>query len=227
VGSRDVALGKLETIRPQSYVRTRNFYDGDVTRLSPYISHRLVWLTEVYDAAITKTDNPTKIEKFIQELAWREFWQHVLAHSPELAWTDAEAYKTGFDRSDYADKLPEDIRKGETELASINHFIRDLLDTGYMHNHTRMYLASYIVHFRRVKWQVGAQWFLSHLLDADIASNNLSWQWVASTFSHKPYIFNLENVQKYCGDSVNCLPEDNSIIDASYDELSNRLFPNK
>ena len=64
-----------------------------------------------------------------------------------------------------------------------------------MHNHARMYLASYVVHFRRVRWQAGAEWFLTHLLDGNEASNNFSWQWVASTLSQKPYIFNLENVQ--------------------------------
>jgi deoxyribodipyrimidine photo-lyase len=89
-----------------------------------------------------------------------------------------------------------------------------------------MYLASYVVHFRRIKWQVGARWFLKHLLDGDLASNNFSWQWVASTFSNKPYIFNLENINKYFGKLVDTAPNLNKPINASYEELHKKLFPN-
>jgi len=123
--------------------------------------------------------------------------------------------------------LPYDIEQGETGIACIDHFIQDLLQTGYMHNHTRMYVASYVVHFRRVKWQAGARWFLRHLLDGDPASNNFSWQWVASTFAHKPYFFNLDNVAKYCGNQVDCSPAHNQALDASYEQLEARLFPHK
>jgi deoxyribodipyrimidine photo-lyase len=95
-----------------------------------------------------------------------------------------------------------------------------------MHACSWMYLASYDVHFRRIRWQAGAKWFLQHLLDGDVASNNLSWQWVASTFSHKPYIFNLENVDKYFSKQVDTTPHRNQLLDASYEELQLRLFPN-
>jgi deoxyribodipyrimidine photo-lyase len=90
-----------------------------------------------------------------------------------------------------------------------------------------MYVASYIVHFRRIKWQAGANWFLQHLLDGDEASNNFSWQWVASTFSNKPYIFNLENVDKYFSGQVDTSAENNQLLNFSYDVLSQRLFPYK
>ena len=107
------------------------------------------------------------------------------------------------------------------------HFIKDFLKTGYMHNHARMYVASYVVHWRRIKWQAGAKWFLHHLLDGDPASNNLSWQWVASTFGNKPYIFNLENVRKYSLQDVDTSPENNQEINDSYENLTTRLFPQK
>ena len=87
-----------------------------------------------------------------------------------------------------------------------------------------MYLASYVVHFRRIKWQAGAYWFLEHLIDGDEASNNLSWQWVASTFSNKPYIFNLENLSKYFGKIVDCSSENNQILDKTYQQLNSILF---
>jgi len=66
-----------------------------------------------------------------------------------------------------------------------------------LHNHARMWLASYLVHLRKVHWRVGADWMYGHLLDGDIASNYLSWQWVAGTGSSKPYLFNADNVEKF------------------------------
>ena len=225
-GGRLAAEERLLKIDPIAYGRTRNYGDGKVTRLSPYIHHGIVSLNEVRNRAIKLSEDPSKIEKFLQELAWRDFWQMVLTQHPEWAWQDAEPYKTGFEPSDYADDLPEDIREGKTGVACLDAFIYELITTGYIHNHARMYLASYVVHFRRIKWQAGASWFLHHLLDGDVASNNFSWQWVASTFSSKPYIFNLENVHRYFGNLVDTSPERNKILDASYEELHQRLFPN-
>jgi deoxyribodipyrimidine photo-lyase len=110
-------------------------------------------------------------------------------------------------------------------------FIAELHSSGWLHNHARMWLAAYLVHWRRIRWQAGAQWFLRHLLDGDPASNNLSWQWVASSFSHKPYIFNRANLERfsggrYCGDcpragrggAAGCP------FEASYEDLQTRLF---
>ena len=88
-----------------------------------------------------------------------------------------------------------------------------------------MYVAAYVVHWRRIKWQAGAKWFLHHLLDGDPASNNLSWQWVASTFANKPYFYNLENVSKYAAPGLNVASEDNVPLAYSYDELDSILFP--
>jgi len=210
-------------VRPSDYSRTRNFYDGAVTRLSPYIRHGLTKKDAIANLALRDYAKSTS-EKFLQELAWGEFWKVAADQLSFDLWTDIEPYKTGFESNDYADELPADIAKAETPNACINHFINDLTDTGYVHNHARMYLAAYVVHFRRVKWQAGARWFMTHLLDADIASNNLSWQWVASTFSHKPYIFNLDNVEKYCGRQVNCRIEANPELAATYEILSQRLF---
>jgi deoxyribodipyrimidine photo-lyase len=163
--------------------------------------------------------------KLIQELAWRDFWQRVAASHPNWLWTDVEPYKTGFIANDYSGFLPEDILTGNTKVSCINTFIKELINTGYVHNHARMYLASYIVHFRRIKWQIGAAWFLKHLIDGDEASNNFSWQWIASTFSNKPYIFNLENVNKYFGSYVDTSPQNNFILDKSYERLAVDLFP--
>ena len=225
-GGRQKAKRKLSAIEPIDYARTRNFGDGKITRLSPYIHHGIMSLNEVRNHALIQCSEPVQISKFIQELAWRDFWQHVLAQHPQWAWEDIEPYKTGFAAQDYADLLPEDINNGKTGVACIDAFIHELTATGYIHNHARMYLASYLVHFRRIKWQVGARWFLQHLLDGDVASNNLSWQWVASTFSHKPYIFNLENVDKYFSKQVDTSPLKNQPLHVSYETLQAKLFPN-
>jgi deoxyribodipyrimidine photo-lyase len=225
-GGRQRAEMKLAKIEPVSYAETRNFGDGKITRLSPYIHHGILSLNAVRNHALTKSGNPGEITKFIQELAWRDFWQRALAANPNWAWNDIETYKTGFTAQDYSDVLPEDIALGETGIACMDAFIKELVYTGYIHNHARMYLASYLVHFRLIKWQVGARWFLRHLLDGDLASNNLSWQWVASTFSTKPYIFNLENVDKYFGKLIDTSPLANKPLNASYEELQIRLFPN-
>lgn len=197
---------RLAAINPIEYARSRNFGDGHVTRLSPHIHHGVLSLNEVRNHALSLCSQPVQITKFIQELAWRDFWHRVLKAHPNWAWEDVEPYKTGFKSQDYADSLPADIAEGNTGVACIDAFIHELIDTGYIHNHARMYLASYIVHFRRIKWQPGAHWFQKHLLDGDVASNNLSWQWVASTFSNKPYIFNLENVDRYFGKLVDTSP---------------------
>ncbi len=225
-GGRQKAEMKLANIEPIVYSRTRNHGDGNITRLSPYIHHGILSLNEVRNYALTKCTEPVQITKFIQELAWRDFWQRALVMYPNWAWEDIEPYKTGYSAQDYADILPDDIVQGKTGVACIDAFIQELIHTGYIHNHARMYLASYVVHFRRIKWQAGAKWFLHHLLDGDLASNNLSWQWVASTFSHKPYIFNLENVDKYFGKQIDTTPLSNQILHASYESLNARLFPN-
>lgn len=224
-GGHEAAQQTLQQVDALKYGTTRNFGDGKVTRLSPYIHHGVLSLNEVRNAALHTCSQPEQISKFIQELAWRDFWQRVAHQHPDWIWHDIEPYKTGFKAADYAETLPDDIATGTTGVACIDAFIHDLIQTGYVHNHARMYLASYVVHFRRIKWQAGAQWFLEHLLDGDEASNNLSWQWVASTFSNKPYIFNLENVAKYFGTLVDTTPENNHVLNASYETLSKQLFP--
>ncbi len=226
IGGSEQAYKTLSEIDPVGYGKTRNFGNGKITRLSPYIHHGIISLNEVRNFALKSNPNIKQTEKFIQELGWRDFWQRIAAQHPDWIWCDVEEYKTGFSFSDYSENLPEDILNAQTNVACINFFIEELLNTGYLHNHARMYLASYIIHFRRIRWQTGAFWFLQHLLDGDEASNNFSWQWVASTFSNKPYIFNLENVEKYFSGLVDTSPENNQPLDANYEELIERLFPN-
>lgn len=116
----------------------------------------------------------------------------------------------------YTTELPADIREGRTGVPVVDRAVRELYATGTLHNHARMWLASYVVHLRKLHWRAGADWLYAHLLDGDLASNHLSWQWVAGTGSSKPYLFNADNVARYA-------PADwhspGSVVDTSYATL--------
>ena len=228
-GGRTAALVALHAIQPQAYERSRNFLSGKVTRLSPYLRHGVLTLAEVRDFALSTVRDPEYAGKLINEFAWRDYWQRLYFQLGEGIWQDREAYKTGFKASQYAPEMPSTVINGTTSLVCIDSFSRDLQEAGYLHNHSRMWMAAYLVHWLRVRWQASARWFLEHLLDGDPASNNLSWQWVASTFSSKPYLFNRENLQRFT-DNVYCKQCPHATakscpFDASYEELTDRLFP--
>ena len=225
-GGRNAAEAMLQRINPERYAATRNHLNGAVAMLSAYLRHGVLTLAEVRRIALQRAG--AKAEKLVQELAWRDYWQRVYARIGDGVWKDRESYKTGWRPVDYQSELPADIADGATGLNCMDRFAAELQQTGYLHNHARMWLAAYVIHFRRVQWQVGAAWFLEHLLDGDPASNNLSWQWVASTFAVKPYYFNRDNLEqftdgKYCRDCQHY--RQGCPFEATYDELQSRLFP--
>jgi deoxyribodipyrimidine photo-lyase len=231
---RRAAEQRLAAIDPARYGASRNHLDGSVTGLSPYIRHGVLTLAEVRDAVFTRLarlETPSQRrragERLIAELGWRDYWQRLGRQLGEGIWHDREPLRTGHPPASYAPELPSDIATAATGLACIDAFAVDLQQTGWLHNHARMWLAAYVVHWRRVRWQAGARWFLEHLLDGDPSSNNLSWQWVASSFSHKPYIFNRDNLERY-GAGRHCstcpLNRRGCPFEASYEELHQRLF---
>ena len=224
-GGRQAAVERLQAIDPVAYGRSRNHVGGAVTRLSPWLRHGVLSLAEVRDAALDRVRERSQAEKLISELGWRDYWQRVYAARPEAIWEDLEP-PAAVARGQQSDHLPADVAAGTTGMACVDAFSRRLTQTGWLHNHERMWLASWLVHTRGVSWQAGAGWFLEHLLDADPASNNFSWQWVAGTFANKPYIFNRENLERYtdgrhCRD---CPVAGRCDVEGSYDELSDRLF---
>ncbi|MDB9487095.1 FAD-binding domain-containing protein [Dolichospermum circinale CS-537/01] len=226
-GGRKAAEEGLREIDPVAYAKTRNFLDGNVTKLSAYIRHGVLSLGEIREYVLKRVDNPNDANKLIQELAWRDYWQRLYVKLGSRIWQNQEEYKTGYLPADYTAKLPEDITTGTTGLVCIDSFSQELRTTGYLHNHIRMWLAAYIIHWRRVEWQAGAKWFLQHLLDGDPASNNMSWQWVASTFSHKPYFFNRENLERYTKGVYchQCPYLGKCDFEGSYEQIEQRLFP--
>lgn len=225
-GGRAEALCRVRAMEPREYARTRNFLDGAVTGLSAHLRHGCVTLAECRDAAVAIVDRDEDAQKLVQELAWRDYYQRVYGEIGEGVWRDLEAWKTGREAGSYSRAMPEEVVRGSTGLACIDAFVRGLVETGSMHNHARMWFASYLVHWRAVHWSAGASFFLAHLLDADVASNNLSWQWVASTFSHKPYIFNRDNLERFTGGvhCAACASAGECPFDAPYEELERRLF---
>ncbi len=225
-GGRREAERLLGGMAPAQYGFNRNYLEGNVTRLSPYIRHGIVTLKQAKDLAFARVRDRLHAAKFVTELAWRDYWQRLYAVMGRGIWEDREEMKTGLPAGAYAAVLPEEIREGQTGLACMDAFVVELRETGYLHNHARMWFAAYVVHFQRVKWQAGARFFLTHLLDGDPASNNLSWQWVASTFSHKPYFFNRENLEKYTGGKYckQCELRGRCEFEGSYEELEEKLF---
>jgi deoxyribodipyrimidine photo-lyase len=227
VGGRKAAQTALQKIDSVRYAQTRNFFTGAVTRLSPYIRYGVLSLREIRDYILDQVQHQDDATKLINELGWRDYWQRLYVKLGDEIWKDQEEYKTGYTVAEYAPELPQNIREGTTDRVCIDSFSHDLKETGYLHNHARMWLAAYIVHWRRIRWQAGAKWFLEHLLDGDPASNNMSWQWVASTFSHKPYFFNRENLERYTKGVYcqKCPLYGHCDFEGSYEELEQRLFP--
>ncbi|KRH97295.1 MULTISPECIES: FAD-binding domain-containing protein [Cylindrospermopsis] len=226
-GGRKAAVEQLEKVNAVLYAKTRNYLTGAVTRLSPYIRHGVLSLREVREYILNTVENSEDGSKLINELGWRDYWQRLYMKLGKGIWENQEEYKTGYHRGDYSHTLPEDIQEGKTGLVCIDSFSQELRVTGYLHNHIRMWLASYIIHWRKIQWQAGAKWFLQHLLDGDPASNNMSWQWVASTFSHKPYFFNRENLERYTKGVYcsRCPLYGKCVFEGSYEDLQSTLFP--
>jgi deoxyribodipyrimidine photo-lyase len=213
--TRTAALARLAAVRPAAYASSRNRLDGAVTALSPYLTHGLLSLPEVAASVAARQALPIE-HKLVQELGWREFFQHVWQHHGEAIF---ESLHTGpRPDADYLPALPDDIRQARTGVPVIDAAVRTLYATGWLHNHARMWLASYVIHVRGVHWRAGADWLVAHLLDGDLASNHLSWQWIAGTGSHKPYLFNAENVARYTA-GLPGWASPGSVIDTDYATL--------
>ena len=217
-GGRSNALAKLHSIDAQSYARNRNFTNGAVTHLSPYLRYGCLSLNETF--AAVKAKFGLVGENLFMQLAWRDFWRQVWYANGDAIFSEMEAPKVGIG---YA-PLNDFVKQGKTGLPCIDAFVDELLSTGYMHNHARMWFASYVVHHLKVDWRDAADWFESKLLDGDFASNHLSWQWVTSTFSAKPYYFNKENLSRFTGEKYCIGCNAKCPFDTDYETLKERLF---
>lgn len=200
-GGRPAALERLDLLDPVAYAASRNLVDGPVTRLSPWIRHGVLSLAEVRDRALAAAGSSKGAEKLVSELAWRDYWRRVQEALGERILEPIEAARPPLVPREGT--IPADVRSASTGLPCIDAFARRLVSSGWLHNHERLWFAAWLVHVRGVDWRAGADWFLEHLLDGDPASNHLSWQWVAGTFSAKPYLARRATIEG-CTDGRHC-----------------------
>jgi deoxyribodipyrimidine photo-lyase len=219
VGGRHVALEALRKYTFAGYGR-RNFVDANISRLSPYLRHGMLSILEVADHA-RQTVRGRERDEFLKQLSWREFFGLVLEQEGEAVFENLEPPKYPVR---WTAELPDDIREARTGLPCVDAWVSDLIGDGYMTNHERLWFAAYVTHFRKVDWKAGFRFFREHLLDGDIASNGLSWQWVASTFSNKPYFMNQENIAKYSNDRWCRTCRADCPFRKSYEQLEVDLF---
>ena len=180
-----------------SYQSSRNYdLDGKQTtsRLSESISAGILSEMDVIDCA-KRFNISMKNNKFIEEIFWRVYFRGYFETHPSV-WTH---YIKNLDS--HFQKLPKyyDIAlRGETEIECFNAWVNQLKETGYLHNHTRMWFASIWIFTLDLPWELGADLFMRYLNDADEASNTLSWRWVAGLHtSKKPYVARASNIFKY------------------------------
>lgn len=185
-------LEKLSLINPISYGRTRNHIEGDVTRISPYLTHGVISLPFVRDVVLKKYSTKDSYT-FIFELAWREFFQRVYDEEEGAIFHDLKSEQRGVLRKG----LPEVILNSATGIVGIDTAYKLLYATGYMHNHARMWSAMLLTNIGHYAWWDVSRHLYYYLLDGDKASNTLSWQWVAGSFSSKQYFANQEMINKF------------------------------
>ena len=192
-----------------NYAKSRNFINGSVSMLSPYISRGLLSTKIVVDYLSSKHSSLNKFEKFIQELAWRDYWQIVWKYkniNNDIKREQSDVRQFG---------IPTSILSASTGIEAIDKSINSLYETGYVHNHARMYIASIICNIAKCHWKLPALWFYYHLLDGDWGSNALSWQWVSGTNSSKKYYANQSNINLFCHTN-----QKNTFLDLDYDKLT-------
>ena len=221
--TRKGALDQLDAFIPFAgrYARDRNHVlpgHTNVSKLSPAIRHRLILESECAAAPLRRYAAST-VEKFTQEVYWRRHWKNWLSLRPQV-WTDYldELAVLQNDPSMEATRArAAHCEAGQSSIAVMNHFARELIATGYLHNHARMWFAGWWIHIERLPWQLGADFFLRHLLDGDPASNTLSWRWVAGLQTPgKTYLPRRSNLEKY-------LP--NEVLEAHHEGLEQLEHP--
>jgi deoxyribodipyrimidine photo-lyase len=206
--SRSAGLSRTAAFIAQSlthYSKARNFDFGptrrsNVSLLSPYIRHRLVLEQELLDATLQR-HSLTSARKFVQEIFWRTYFKGWLEQRPDV-WLDYRASVARLIKS--LDSDPDLLKRysaavgGRTGIDCFDAWVGELAQTGYLHNHARMWFASIWIFTLRLPWPLGADLFLRHLIDGDPASNTLSWRWVAGLHTKgKTYLALSTNIARY------------------------------
>lgn len=201
---------RVDKINPIEYNSTRNYKNGAVSYLSPYISRGIISTKQIIERLKEKGFNSYEYAKFEQELAWREFWQRFWQVKGDLIYTDLKHQQSPIKHHN----SPTFLNTDTSGIEVIDEEIAQLKSSGYMHNHMRMYLASIVCNVGQYHWKSPADWMYYHLLDGDVASNYLSWQWVAGTNSNKKYIANQDNINNFFESN-----QKGTFLDTSYESL--------
>ncbi|MFN3577373.1 MAG: FAD-binding domain-containing protein [Tabrizicola sp.] len=202
--TRAAGLARLADFLPRAgrdYAALRNLDlpgHPHVSTLSPWLRHRLVTEEEVIDAILRA--HPRGAEKFLTEVWWRTYWKGWLELRPGIWTAYRQGLAAGLNRLAAEPGLAaraEAAMTGDTGIDGFDHWARELVATGYLHNHARMWFASIWIFTLRLPWELGADFFLRHLLDGDPASNTLSWRWVAGLHTPgKTYLATADNIAR-------------------------------
>lgn len=174
------------------YKMGRNFpAQSHISRLSPYLHWGQISPNTAWYAARALGENDD-IDHFCSELGWREFSYSLLYNFPTLP---SKNFQSKFDAFPWKknDQYLDAWRKGKTGVPIVDAGMRELWQTGYMHNRVRMIVASYLVKNLRIDWREGEKWFWDTLFDADLANNSASWQWVAGSGADAAPYFRIFN----------------------------------
>ena len=168
-----------------------------VSRLSAALRRRVISEEEVVRAVLAE-HSFNRVAPFISEVFWRTYWKGWLESRPDL-WPqlqqDVEVLKTETAKDAAIGAQYRAACAGQTGIMAFDHWARELAETGYLHNWSRMQVASIWVFTLGLPWQLGADWMFSHLIDADPASNTLSWRWVAGLHTAgKNYLADSERI---------------------------------
>jgi deoxyribodipyrimidine photo-lyase len=203
--TRKAALERLQLFAPRAgraYASDRNIDRGPLDRsnisgLSPYLRRRMITEEEVMRAVLAR-HSPVAAEKFIQEVYWRTYWKGWLEMRPSLLWRFDSERLALKDRLGQNPDLAQRVARataGETGIACFDNWVNELRSFGWLHNHSRMWFASIWIFTLGLPWQIGADFFYKHLIDADPASNTLSWRWVAGLHTQgKHYLARASNI---------------------------------
>jgi deoxyribodipyrimidine photo-lyase len=187
-------IDRALSIATLKYSSSRNYVNVSVSYLSPYISRGVISTKLVFKEIISKGHSTGRVQKMIQELVCLDYWQQVWITKGAAINNDTKHKQSPMNNSSFAKA----IVFGKTGIEAINSAISQFYETGYIHNHVRMHIASIACNIGQSHWKVPAKWIYYNLLDADWARNALSWQWVAGANANKKYIANQENINRYC-----------------------------
>ncbi|MEM7217137.1 MAG: FAD-binding domain-containing protein [Pseudomonadota bacterium] len=200
--TRAAGLEQLARFLPHAgdyYSRQRNYDRGPQGRdntsgLSPWLRHRLLTETEVLKAVLARHGRASA-DRFISEVFWGTYFRGWLEQRPSVrsAFVEGRDDALGASGTDYAAALA-----GRTGIDCFDAWVQELIVTGYLHNHARMWFASIWIFTLRLPWELGADFFLRHLIDGDPAVNTLSWRWVAGLHTAgKCYVASADNIARF------------------------------